>query len=771
VGSAQETTVTTSGGIAESETGGVIINMIPREGGNTVRGSFFATFANSSMQGSNFSDELRDAGLSAPGDLRKIWELTPQIGGPIIQDKLWYFGGVRAQLSDSWIAGMHYNKNAGDATKWTYEPDLNRQGFRDGRWSSASMRFTWQATQRNKFNVFWDEQTRKIGWDGGGRTNRAPEAEGREFGLPNRAFHATWSNPLTNRVLLEGGWGGTHLRWGYKQRHDLDPTLIRVVEQSGVIPGLQYRGHTWLSSWVEPYQGRASLSYVTGTHTAKIGMKRTWFYWDNTPFTPQNMTFRFRNGVPNQVTLQDQPRTRPSNVGYTSVYAQDEWALGQLTLQGGVRYDYFKSTFPEQQLGFTEFWPAGFSIPASKGSNVHDIEPRVAATYDVFGDGRTALKFSAGKYVEMQDTHILGEDMSPRIILGARSVNRSWNDANGNYVPDCELANPERNGECGPFSNRNFGTMNATTTYDPSIISGWGVRPGNWEFTAGVERELMPGVGLDVGVFRRTFFNFHVQDNRANAGSDFDTFSVTAPTDSRLPGGGGYTLTGLYDVSDAKFGVTDNILTGANAFGGGQAERWTGYDVNLNVRAAGLTWRGGVSTGRRTEDACALKQQLPELNTDRPTRAGGATNPWCLQRENFLTQFKFLATYVIPRWDVLVSGTFQSTPGPELAANWNVTNAQIATSLGRNLSGGKRNVRVNLVEPGTLHGDRINQLDLRVAKVLTFGRTRTNVGVDLFNATNSDKPTRYITTFGSRWLRPRGILAARFFKLSAQIDF
>ena len=191
--------------------------------------------------------------------------------------------------------------------------------------------------------------------------------------------------------------------------------------------------------------------------------------------------------------------------------------------------------------------------------------------------------------------------------------------------------------------------------------------------------------------------------------------------------------------------------------------------MNLNVRASGVTFRGGVSTGRRTEDSCALKRQLPELGSN--FRTGGETDPWCLQRENYLTQFKFLATYVIPRWDVLVSGTFQTTPGPELDANWNVTNAQVAPSLGRNLSGGKRNIRVNLVEPGTLHGDRINQLDLRVAKVLTFGRTRTNVGVDLFNALNSDTPTRYIETFGSRWQQPRGILAARFFKFSAQIDF
>ena len=770
VGSAQETTVTTAGGLGEAESAAVNINMIPREGGNTVRGSFFGTWANGSMQSSNLDDRLRAAGLAAPNSLKQLWEFTPQVGGPIFQDKLWYFAGGRHQATDQWIAGMFYNKNAGDITKWTYEPDYDRQGFRDGRWTSMSLRLTYQATPRNKFNVFWDEQTRKIGWGGGGTSTTAPEAQGREFGIPNRAFNTTWSSPVTNRVLLEAGWGGTHLRWGYKQRPGLSTDLIQVNEQGGLIPGLTYRGHDWLSSWVEPYQGRASLSYVTGTHTAKVGTTQTWYFWNDHPYQPGAIRYRFRDGVPNQVTLFDTPRIRPSNINSTGLYAQDDWALSpRLTLKGGVRYDYFHSSFPEQRLGFTRFWPQGFMLPPSEGSHVHDISPRLAASYDLFGDGRTAVKVSLGKYMEAQDTWTLGERMNPRFNVGALSVDRSWNDANRNYVPDCDLVNPVANGECGPFSNRNFGTNNPTLTYDEDITRGWGVRPYNWEFTAQVERQLRPGIGLDFSVFRRWFGNFHTTDNRAVVASDFGTFSVTAPADSRLPGGGGYTISGLYDVSEAKFGQINNLRTSTNAFGGGQKEYWTGYDVNLNVRAGGVTVRGGTSIGRRTLDSCALKRQLPEL--DPSGGSSGETNPWCLQRENFLTQVKWLATYVIPRVDVLVSGTVQSTAGPDIAANLIVTNAQVAPSLGRNLSGGKPNVTVNLIEPGKLQGDRFNQVDLRFAKVLTFGRTRTNVGLDIFNALNSNTPVTYNNTFGPLWLQPRSILAARFFKLSAQIDF
>jgi len=130
-----------------------------------------------------------------------------------------------------------------------------------------------------------------------------------------------------------------------------------------------------------------------------------------------------------------------------------------------------------------------------------------------------------------------------------------------------------------------------------------------------------------------------------------------------------------------------------------------------------------------------------------------------------------LGSYVVPRVEVLVSGTFQSGLGPSLAANFNVPTATVGQSLGRPLSGGQSNVSVNLVEPGTLFGDRINQLDFRFAKVLTFGRTRTNIGVDLFNALNVNTPLTFNQTFGPRWLTPTSVLQARFIKLSAQIDW
>jgi hypothetical protein len=123
--------------------------------------------------------------------------------------------------------------------------------------------------------------------------------------------------------------------------------------------------------------------------------------------------------------------------------------------------------------------------------------------------------------------------------------------------------------------------------------------------------------------------------------------------------------------------------------------------------------------------------------------------------------------------DVQVSGTFRSDPGQQLAANWTATNAA-TVGLNRPFSQNVPNITVNLIEPGTLYGERVNQVDMRFAKVLRFGRTKTLVGFDVYNITNSAAVLTYNQTFSpttTTWLRPQSVLQARFVKIGAQIDF
>jgi hypothetical protein len=322
-------------------------------------------------------------------------------------------------------------------------------------------------------------------------------------------------------------------------------------------------------------------------------------------------------------------------------------------------------------------------------------------------------------------------------------------------------------------ANRSFGSATPEQNFDPETLEGWGNRSYNWEFTTGVQHEVLSGVSADFTYFRRWYGNLHVVDNRALAPEDFTPFSITAPSDQRLPDGGGYTISGLYDVVPTKFGLTDNFTTFAKNFGD-QVQMWNGVAVTLNARLPnGILVQGGLDTGRLTNDTCEIRSKLPELVLVRPVAADGnlvsPTLPYCNSSQP-ITQFKLLGSYRIPRLDVQVSATFQSVPGPEIQANFVATNAIVAPSLGRPLAGNNANVSVNLVEPGTMYGERLNQLDLRIGKMVRLGRLRATVNVDLYNALNADTVLTVNNAYAT-WQQPTSILLARFAKIGVQLDF
>jgi hypothetical protein len=294
---------------------------------------------------------------------------------------------------------------------------------------------------------------------------------------------------------------------------------------------------------------------------------------------------------------------------------------------------------------------------------------------------------------------------------------------------------------------------------------------------------LLPRVGLTVGYFRRWYGNFYTANNRLTTTADYTPFSIPIPVDSRLPDGGGGTVPGLYNLVLDKVGAEDLYSQLSSNFGD-MRENWHGVDVSVNARLRnGLTVQGGTSSGRRFMDNCDVRAALPETYSWQSTQAvqttrvttstGGLANPYCRVSEPFFAQtsFRGLATYVVPKIDLQVSGTWRSDAGPELRADYVVTNAIALPSLGRNLSSG--NVTVNLVEPGTLYGARINNMDVRVAKILRFRGTRAQLGVDVYNLMNNDAVTLYNNGYSptGAWLTPTQILPARYARFNLQVDF
>ena len=195
----------------------------------------------------------------------------------------------------------------------------------------------------------------------------------------------------------------------------------------------------------------------------------------------------------------------------TSFYAQDQWTRNRLTLQGGVRYDHILSSYPDACVGGPDYplMPKQICYPARSTEGVHwtDVTPRIGAAYDLFGNGKTAVKVNVGKYMQALTASNSDMDLNPLIRLNLQTT-RTWNDRgglgiNGDYVPQCDLLNPAANGECGAMDNQNFGKEFFTRTFDPDFINGYGKRPNNWEMGVSVQQEVAPRVGVTVGYYRR----------------------------------------------------------------------------------------------------------------------------------------------------------------------------------------------------------------------------------------------------------------------------
>jgi hypothetical protein len=780
----QEFSFSTNIDSAEFGQPGLRINLVPRDGSNEFKATFFAKYTRASWQGDNLNDALIAQGITATANNPKQWDVNPGVGGPILRDKLWYYLTYQNKGEDTVQTGSFFDS---DPLPFRYVADPSRPGISAARSSSFAPRLTWQATSndnvagwyerfRSQTPLFYNAQNRLA------LTSTAaplpPEAT-QDTNTDGDSGGLRWTRTQGPRLLFETAFSssvrdnfndypGEAAAWSAKNLEDGLPavgpsTAVYGDTSTNSLLNAAINSNANLS---KSYEIRSAANYVTGSHSFRVGGSFFRGSYHRPVSVFGNTILRLNGAAPTQATL-SLPTNRHDNVdGDFGFFAQDRWTIKRLTMNLGLRMDWLKTSVPDQTLP-ASVWLPEQHFAGRDAVDWKDLSPRLGLTYDLFGTGKTAVKFAAGRFVEGETIGLTGQ-VNPMNAI-ATTDNRSWNDLNG----DRTIFNPNGSvqlNELGPTSNANFGTAVISTNFDPDVLSGWGKRGYSWETDFTIQHQLLPRLAVTGTYYRRWDGNNRVTDDLNLTPASYDgPFCITAPnTDPRLPVAG-QQVCGLYDIKPefrARAG-TNNLVTFADKIGVKRQTIFDGVELGVNARLArGAFLSGGVSFANQSSEDCDI--------VDNP-EAGR----FCNQSTGSRPDVKISGGYPLP-FGIRLSGTYRLLSGPPIAATYTAPNSVVQAGLGRRLAACPATgtctatKSIALIEPGSDYIENRQTFDFRLSKVLRIQDTQFRLNADLYNAFNASGISTINTTFSTnntRWLNATGISDPRQFHLSMQVDF
>ena len=695
---------------AEAPVGGVQINMIPRDGGNQFHGGAFATGANSSMQSDNLDDELVALGFRAQNRVDTVYDVNLTLGGPVLQNRLWFFTTLRRWGANNFL-GNTFTASG-------------EQALDDQRLTDATLRLTTQLTPRNKLTVHYD---RSIKWRGhrpnnwiNASINEPISSVVQTTGL-NYIGEVKWSSPISNKLLAEAAVFTLPVNYNLSFQPDAGPDTVATFDQiQSVIRGVSPRqdintARMWTYS--------AFMSYVTGAHNFKTGIQVRTGDSQELFETRSDIVQVVNNGAPNSVRLVNNPSGHKESGVNTGVYVQDSWTFGRVTINPGLRYERFVMTIPAQSAGAGRWVPAREFAEQENIVNWNTFSPRFGMSWDVFGDGRTAVKGGLSRYDRLAGITIV-QPLNQKNIAFQTCP---WTDTNTDlFAQEDEIAFARCTGSLQP----SLGFV------DPDLK-----RPYQWEYNVSVQRQVGERTSVMLAYFGRKFWDLYTTVNDAVPSTAYSPVTITNPLTNEP-------MT-VYNQDPTTRGQVRNVLKTIPDL----SQRYHGVEVQFTTRITRANVFGGFTIGNNYGD-----QDSGDLNNpnNRINNKGdiGFDAPY---------QIRAGGSYVLP-WDVRVSGSLRSSSGLPQTRTYVVT-----TAIVPGLTQVTQNVQV--AERGEYRYPWINLLDVRLAKTFRFGATIIEPTMDLFNVFNNNAVTNAVQTIGTSLGRPSAIVMGRLVRLGGRISF
>lgn len=710
----QDIVYTTSTLPAEAPIGGIQINMVPREGGNQFHGEIFGSGATSSFQSNNLSAGLVAQGLKAQNRTDTIYDINPGIGGPILRDRLWFYGSFRRWGANNYLAN-------------TFTPE-GYQALDDNRLTDAALRLTGQIARNQRFTVSYDRGFKFRGH------------------RPNNLIGASFSDPVAD--VVQRSWLNyvAQAKWTYtptsKLAIEAGVSIMPVYYNLGFEPGVQggvvaaYDQVTSTISRASPredfdrglmrsYMG--SVTYVSGRHSLKTGVQARTGYEQEAFVMNGDMLQIYNNGVPNSIRLYNTPLTHRENMAVDlGWYLEDSWKLtSRITLNPGIRFEHMDMSFPAQSSGGGLWAPPSSQAAAPGIIDWNTFSPRLGFAWDVFGDSKTAIRGGVSKYDRLEGTTLIQN-------INQNFLSYSTCPWASNVLPTTQ--SQVQNIGCTGFTNN-------LSHLDPGIK-----RPYQMEYTVMAQRQFGSRTAASVGYYHRTFYDLYGIVNTLVPSTDYTPVTIANPIN-------GQPLT-VYNQLPSTLGMTSNLEKTLPQLN----QHYNGVEFQANTRFTRGTFFASFTYGKDygTPDGSITSNDFNNPNNtlnlagnlgyDAPyqVRAGGSYSIWK---------------------KIQLSGTLRENSGLPQSRTYNITRA-IVPGLTQVTQA------VLVAPPGAYRYPWQNLLDLRFSRSFSYKeRVHFEPVADLFNTFNSSAVTAAVTTIGPSLLKPSQIDFGRMLRLGGRITF